>query len=107
MVDILVAFDKASIEQHTKELTETGVAIYDSSVIGKIETENCLDVSFAKLAVEQGGDRIMANTVAIGAILGMLGMKLDIMDEIIKETFRKKGDEVIKGNINAAIAGRD
>jgi len=107
MVDILVAFDKASIEQHAKELTETGVAIYDSSVIGKVETENCLDVPFAKLAVEQGGDRIMANTVAIGAILGMLGMKLDIMDEIIKETFRKKGDEVIKGNINAAIAGRD
>src|SRR4030066_1059085 len=34
-------------------------------------------------------------------------MKVDIMDEIIKETFRKKGDEVIKGNINAAIAGRD
>src|SRR4030066_1900183 len=107
MIDILVAFDKVSIDQHAKELTETGVAIYDSSVIGKIEIENCLDVPFAKLAVEQGGDRIMANTVAIGAVLGMLGMKLDIMDEIIKETFRKKGDEVIKGNINAAIAGRD
>src|SRR4030066_1090259 len=43
MVDILVAFDKASIEQHAKELTETGVAIYDSSEMEKVERENARD----------------------------------------------------------------
>jgi 2-oxoglutarate ferredoxin oxidoreductase subunit alpha len=49
----------------------------------------------------------MANTVAVGAILGMLGMEMDILLNIIRETFHKKGEEVIKQNTSAAIAGYD
>ena len=62
---------------------------------------------FETLAVEHGKDRIMANTVATGAVLGMLGLKLDILFEIINDIFRKKGEDVIKGNINAVKAGYD
>jgi 2-oxoglutarate ferredoxin oxidoreductase subunit alpha len=64
-------------------------------------------VSFESLAVEHGGNRIMANTVSVGAVLGILGMKLDILNEIIRNAFAKKSDEVIKGNIKAAKAGHD
>ncbi|MBI5050512.1 MAG: 2-oxoacid:acceptor oxidoreductase subunit alpha, partial [Nitrospirae bacterium] len=50
---------------------------------------------------------IMANTVATGAVLGMLGIELDILLKIIKDTFKKKGDEVINANISAVMAGHD
>ena len=49
----------------------------------------------------------MANTVATGAVLGMLKMKLDILIGIIKNTFKKKGEDVIKANINSAMAGHN
>ncbi|MDZ4383378.1 MAG: 2-oxoacid:acceptor oxidoreductase family protein, partial [Thermodesulfovibrionia bacterium] len=66
-----------------------------------------LDVPFIDLAVKHSGNKIMANTVAVGAVLGMLGMKLDILTKIIEDTFEKKGAEIIKGNINAAKVGYD
>ena len=136
-IDIIVALDKATIEQHEKELSAIGQIIYDSTDL-KIpkqvqndippnselssrsssasppeygrgahgdSTLNHLDIPFIKLAVENGGSKIMANTVATGAVLGMLGMDLDILIAIIKDTFKRKGELVINSNLNAAMAG--
>ena len=106
--DILVALDKESIQLHEKELTEHGQIIYDSAVLKqKYENPHFLDVPFIDLAVKHSGNKIMANTVAVGAVLGMLGMKLDILAKIIEDTFEKKGADIIKGNINAAKVGYD
>ena len=49
----------------------------------------------------------MASTVAVGSVLGMLGMKLDILNGIIRDTFGKKGEDIVESNINAAAAGHD
>ncbi len=107
-IDILVALDKESIEQHEKELSDIGQIIYDSSTLKqKHEKPQFLDIPFVDLAIEHGGSKIMANTVATGAVLGMLGMELDILLSIIKDTFKKKGEEVIRANVNAAMAGHD
>lgn len=107
-IDILIALDKESIEQHEKELSELGQIIYDSATLKqKHEKSYFLDIPFVTLAVEHGGNKIMANTVATGSVLGMLGMELDILLAIIKDTFKRKGADVIKANINAAMAGHD
>lgn len=107
-IDIIVAFNKESVEQHEKELSEYGQIIYDSaSLKQKYEKPYFLDIPLASLAGEHGGSKIMANTVAVGAVLGMLGIGLDILLEIIKSTFKKKGEDIVKANINAAMAGHD
>ncbi len=107
-IDILVALDKAGIVQHAGELTEHGLIIYDGeSLKEKHEDPRFFDIPFVKLAVEHGGGKIMANTVAVGAILGMLGMELDILLGIIRDTFVKKGEDVIKQNEASAMAGHD
>lgn len=107
-IDILVALDKESILFHEQELSQDSLVVYDSTALKqKIKTPHFLDIPFTNLAVEHGGSKIMANTVAIGAVLGVLGMKLDILIEIIRKTFRKKGEEIIQGNIKTASAGHD
>ena len=107
-IDILVAFDKAGIQLHEKELTESGIVIYDSSALKETHDKpNFLDIPFSNLALERGGDKIMANTVALGAILGMLGDDLNILFEIIGDTFKKKGEGIIKGNKDSATAGKE
>ncbi|MEW6118259.1 MAG: 2-oxoacid:acceptor oxidoreductase subunit alpha [Nitrospirota bacterium] len=108
VIDIIIALDNESIILHEKELADNGLIIYDSSTLKKkYEKENFLDIPFVKLAVEHGGSKIMENTVAVGAVLGMLGMKMDILREIIGEVFRKKGESVIQANIKSAQAGYD
>lgn len=107
-IDILVALDKESIEQHERELSEYGQIIYDSATLKqKHEKSYFLDIPFVNLAVEHGRNKIMANTVATGAVLGMLGMELDILLDIIKDIFKKKGEDIIKANIDSAMAGHD
>jgi 2-oxoglutarate ferredoxin oxidoreductase subunit alpha len=107
-VDLLVALDAESISRHEKELSGRGLAIFDSSAL-KLNRESPLffDVPFEKLATEHGGSRIMANTVATGAVLGMLGMELTLLLELITETFKKKGDEAVLANKNSAQAGHE
>ncbi|MBI5212868.1 MAG: 2-oxoacid:acceptor oxidoreductase subunit alpha [Nitrospirae bacterium] len=107
-IDIIVALDKESILQHEEELSDIGQIIYDSKTLNsQPSTQNSVDIPFVNLAIEHGGSKIMANTVATGAVLGMLGMELDILLAIIKDTFKKKGEEVIRANVNAAMAGHD
>src|SRR5574341_292359 len=105
-VDIIVALDRDSVALHERELTDGGRILYDSSSIkAKHEGPSFLDIPFEKLALERGGDRIMANTVATGAVIGMLGMELTRLITIISEAFAKKGEAVITANRNAAHAG--
>ncbi len=107
-IDIIVALDKESISLHEKELSKDGLIVYDSSSLKKkYETPNFLDIPFVNLAIEHGGNKIMANTVATGAVLGMLKIRLDILFEIIKNTFKKKGEDIVKANINTAMAGHN
>jgi 2-oxoglutarate ferredoxin oxidoreductase subunit alpha len=105
-VDILVALDRASIELHRQELTEHGLVLYDSESLKEVAEEPAfMDVPFKRLAEETGGSPVMANTVATAAVLGMLNMETSILDDLIRGTFRRKGEEVVRENIKAARAG--
>jgi len=105
-IDILVALDLNTIDIHRGALGEGGVIIYDAASIGRVfDSPEFVDMPFDAIAVDTGGDRIMANTVATGAVLGMLGMDLGILEGIIMERFRKKGDDVTGRNTASARAG--
>jgi 2-oxoglutarate ferredoxin oxidoreductase subunit alpha len=105
-IDIVVAMDRASIELHGPELTDEGFVIYDSEALNeKLEGNRFIGVPFRKLATEDGGSPVMANTVATGAALGMLGMDIAPLLDLIEKRFRKKGDAIVEGNVKAARAG--
>ncbi|NTU43862.1 MAG: 2-oxoacid:acceptor oxidoreductase subunit alpha, partial [Nitrospirales bacterium] len=105
-VNILLPLDREGISLHEKELSEKGRVIYDSaSIKEQFNDSRFLDIPFTDLALRHGANRIMANTVAVGAVLGMLGLELEGLNRIITDTFRRKGEEVLAANIRAALAG--
>ncbi len=107
-VDIIVALDDLSITLHGSELTENGVLIYDSAYLKQEHAKpNFFDIPFMNLAIEHGRSKVMINTVAIGAVLGLLKINLDILLGIIENTFKKKGQDIVNANIKAASAGYD
>lgn len=107
-IDILVAMDKESIIYHENELSERGQIVYDSTLFNqKYDKLHFLDVPFINLSVEISGRKIMANSIIMGAILGMLGMKLELLNSIIEDIFKKKGSEVVKTNKEAIAKGYD
>lgn len=106
IVDILLALDLNTVEIHKKSVREDGFILYDSeSTKKKFEGPQFIDIPFKKIALDVGKNSVMANTVATGAVLGLLDLKLDILNSILRMTFKDKGEEVIEKNIACAEAG--
>jgi 2-oxoglutarate ferredoxin oxidoreductase subunit alpha len=107
-IDIVIALDRPSITSNQANLTESGIIVYDASVLKQTyDGPEFLNIPSIELATKDGGSRVMANTVASGAVLGMLGMELALFEEVLKEFFRKKGDTIIEQNIKAARRGSE
>jgi 2-oxoglutarate ferredoxin oxidoreductase subunit alpha len=105
-IDILVALDAESIEQHGRELVDHGFALYDGETLKHTESdERFLDIPLVRLARQEGGNPIMANTVAIGAVLGMMRFPVDAMGQTLEKTFQHLGAEVVASNLKVAQAG--
>lgn len=107
-LDILIALDNASIVLHEPEMHEEGTIVYDSSLLKQsYDGPQFLDIPFLALATGTGASRIVANTVATGAVLGMLGFSLEPLFDIMDIILKKKDDETRRQNRLAAVAGRD
>lgn len=105
--DILVALDKES-SRHSKELTKNSIAIFDSGVAAlSLSRGIALDIPMAKIASESGGNKIMSNTVALAAVLGLLEYDIQVLFGLIKESFGDKNQEVADINIKITQAGYD
>ena len=111
VLDILVALNLESIEIDKGDVKDGGIIVYDGSKEGSgvnSECHNCVNVPFVSLANDSAGDKIYANTVAVGAVLGFIGYDLNILYDVLNEHFsHSKSADVIKNNISAAKAGAD
>jgi 2-oxoglutarate ferredoxin oxidoreductase subunit alpha len=106
IVDILLALDRNTVELHKGSVKDGGFILYDSEVIKKkFEDPEFIDIPFRKIALDVGKNSIMANTVATGAVLGILNLGLDVFKEILAKTFSTKGQEIVQSNIACAEAG--
>ena len=106
-VDVLLALDKDTIDFHRQDLHAGGRIIYDAAALGtRFADHEFLDIPLAGIIEEKGADQIMANSVAIGAILGVFGLDTDLFAGIVRTTMHKKGEGVIAMNITVAQAGQ-
>jgi len=104
-VDILICLDKNTLDLYQDEMD--GLIIYDQ---GKWEGKGpggkkFLSIPLEEIAKEKGGDVRMANSVASGAVLAVLGLSLDPLLGLLEESFGSKGKQVIEANKECARTG--
>ncbi len=105
-VDMLIALNKESIDLHQKELAPRGIAVFDEGVVKDAAAKgNLLGVPLTRLAEQNAGSKLMANTVALGAALGLVEYDFEILAKVLREHFGH--DEIGEGNVKAAKAGYD
>lgn len=103
-VNMLVALNKESIDLHRKELAAGGVVVFDSDKAKDISADGrLLGIPLERLAEQKAGDRLMTNTVALGAALAVVGYDLNILNTVLVDYFGK--GKVADSNIAAAGAG--
>jgi len=112
LIDVLIALDKRTILEHYNERTEQGAIIYDSE---KAELNHdeitrkdiiLLGIPLKKIALEVG-NKIYANTVALGAWAGLLQVDISNIETILKKQFAKKNATILHENMQAVKKGYD
>jgi 2-oxoglutarate/2-oxoacid ferredoxin oxidoreductase subunit alpha len=107
-LDILVALNRDTVVRHREELKEKGLIIADSRVIGTDWQDlPLLDIPLEQLALETASDKIMSNTVAVGAVMGLIGFDFARLQEVLGWHFKKSPEKVREDNIRCARAGYD
>ncbi|MFH1169564.1 MAG: 2-oxoacid:acceptor oxidoreductase subunit alpha [Chloroflexota bacterium] len=104
-VDMLLALNRESIDLHRKEVTSDGVIIFDGDKVKGVTGSKLFSVPLAKLSEEKAGSKLMENTVALAAVLGLVGYDFKLLEKLLLEHFG--AGDVGKDNVKAARAGYD
>jgi 2-oxoglutarate ferredoxin oxidoreductase subunit alpha len=110
-IDILIALNTLAAGVYGKELKDGGILIHDVKRVRVRASELPEGVKVYPLplfekAREFGHRRtILQNTIALGAVLNILGIDFSNFEDILRERFEKKGEEIIEINIQAARIG--
>jgi 2-oxoglutarate ferredoxin oxidoreductase subunit alpha len=98
--DVLLALNAGAVEKYRPMIKENGILISEES-----SEDPSIRIPFAKVAKDEFGKKIYANTVAVGALIGALGIDLETLQKEIETRFAKKGDEILQKNLLAAEKG--
>lgn len=104
-IDLLAALNMETIDLHKSELRgpDSGI-IYDNSEEGSAPQMGKLyGVPLSKIAE----DKIMVNTVALGASMALLGAGLDGLNSAIRSAYGGKDEKIVNANLAAAKGGHD
>ena len=110
---VFMALNEDSIERHAG-MVEPGGAIFFNS--GKVNCDplllpegvQCLGLPIPDLLKPFGRVLpVMQNSVLLGALLYWLNLDFQVTEEVLSDTFRHKGQQVIDQNVGIARAGYD
>jgi len=105
-VDILACLNEETYQLHRRRVKEGGWVLGAVGNEREAHFQHFLPLNFEKIA-EGVGNKIFANIVAVGAILGILGLDLESADSYLEEIFARKGEEIVEKNKQALRRGRD
>ncbi|KKU79666.1 MAG: Pyruvate flavodoxin/ferredoxin oxidoreductase-like protein, partial [Candidatus Peregrinibacteria bacterium GW2011_GWA2_47_7] len=107
-IDVMLALNKETIDLHKDEMADGGVIIYDGeSVAVDADGVTLFSVPLAKITKDLGAERVMRNTVALGACFSVIGLGFEPVENVLRTTFERKGAEVVEYNVKVAKAGFD
>jgi 2-oxoglutarate ferredoxin oxidoreductase subunit alpha len=107
-VHILLPLNEEALEAYRDEVVKGGGIIYDEGLkvdSGRIAERGCkpMPVPLIEIAKENG-DRVMANTAALGAAAGAVEYSYERLADVIRMNFKRKGDEVVAANLRVGRA---
>ena len=112
-VHALIALNQDSIERHAREVEPGGVVLFNGDKINcdpslLREEVQCKGLPVSELTKPFGRVLpIMQNSVLLGALLYWLDLDFQVTEQVLQDTFRHKGQEVVDQNVGIARAGYD
>ncbi|HXW67790.1 MAG TPA: 2-oxoacid:acceptor oxidoreductase subunit alpha [Thermoplasmata archaeon] len=108
--DVLYALDKQTVSIHAPSLRAGGTVIYDPEKFAVAESDlpagvRALGVPTLEIARKYTSQSILQNAGGMGAAAFLAGIPLELLQEVLKDSFGKKAGEIADWNLGAAAAG--
>ena len=102
-VDVLVALSPETVELYREKLSKRGVVVVDENVAEKFQDTDLprmFRVPFRQLAPKP----LYSNTVALGVLASVVCSDMEILENLLRQTFGRKGEEVVDQNLEVLRA---
>ncbi len=108
--DVLYALDRASVEIHAPSLRRGGVVIHDPEKFPLATTDlptgvRALAVPTLQIARKYTSQSILQNAGGIGAAAFVAGIPLDLLHQVLTDSFGRKKGEIVDWNLGASADG--
>lgn len=102
-IDILIPLGKNAIGRVKNRIRNDTLIVGERELIEEAPGEK-VEVPFLELS-KRIGNKLFANSMAIGFLSGILGAESSALEEQIRSQFKGKGEDIIGGNVTAALEG--
>jgi 2-oxoglutarate/2-oxoacid ferredoxin oxidoreductase subunit alpha len=109
-LNLTLALNQDTLNQHTSEVNANGGILYNSDKLQVAQDDLQPGVVLYPFPVKDlsekfGRNPVMQNTVLLGGLLWLLDLDFDVLEGMLRETFRRKGDKIVEANVGVAHAG--
>jgi 2-oxoglutarate ferredoxin oxidoreductase subunit alpha len=106
-LDVLVPLNQDTMKRHLGLMTAGSCVVFDGDKIQPGEAAEGVQMCPMPMKELTGGNKLAGNTVAVAAVLQMLGIDFQPLEEALTLQFRKKGEAVVAENVGIARKGYD
>jgi len=111
-LDLLVALNSETIDVHGRDMRPTGVILYNADNVSSSDLSTYIEKGIMAIGLELTQmarkvdlqTSVLANTVAVGAVLALLDLPKSPYTEVLKKRFTNR-ETIIKLNIDALELG--
>ncbi len=106
-LDLLLCLNQDTMTRHLNLMGPGSRVIYNGDSITPGDANDGVHLCPLPVSDLSGGsrNRLIQNTIAVGAIMSMLGLDFDILEESLTLRFQRQGQSVIDQNVEVARAG--
>jgi 2-oxoglutarate ferredoxin oxidoreductase subunit alpha len=104
-LDVLIPLNQDSLDRHLRLMTAGSCVVYDGDKLKPGTPAHGVQMCPMPMKDITKGNKLAANTAALGAVLQMLGIESEPLESVVARQFKKKGDAVVTENIAIARAG--
>jgi 2-oxoglutarate/2-oxoacid ferredoxin oxidoreductase subunit alpha len=106
--DLLYALDRATVDIHATSLRAGGTIVYDPEkfAVGDLPVGvKALGVPTLEIARKYTSQSILQNAGGLGAIAFLAGIPLDVLHQVLSDSFGRKKGEIVDWNLGASSDG--
>jgi 2-oxoglutarate ferredoxin oxidoreductase subunit alpha len=109
-LNLLIGLNQDTLDRHTAEVETGGGILFNADRLKVIQDDLRQGVNLYPLPIREltqafGRMPVVQNTVALGALCWLTRLDFHMLEGVLQETFRRKGDAIVASNVGVARAG--